>query len=61
MSRIKVKLHNIVIALAVFFIVGIAVSEILSKTIFFSLFVGIPAGFVAGIGTFLYLHMKKNK
>jgi hypothetical protein len=54
-------IRNIAAALTVFLVVGTAVTEVLSETVSFSLFVGIPAGIIAGAGVFLYLHLKKDR
>lgn len=40
---------SISFALAAFFGVGLLLTELLQKTIEFSLFIGIPGGFLAGI------------
>lgn len=42
-------LVSFVVGTAAALLVGIAVTEVVSQWIFFSLFVGIPAGIVAGI------------
>jgi hypothetical protein len=44
----------------VFAVVAIAVTDILQDRIFFSFFVGFPAGIFAGFVTFLYLKWKSR-
>ncbi|NPE27507.1 hypothetical protein HNV12_05895 [Methanococcoides sp. SA1] len=51
---------NLCVSFIVFAIVGIAVTAILMDRIFFSFFVGFPAGIFAGFATFLYLKWKSR-
>ncbi len=48
----------VAVGLAVFVAVGAAVTEAASATIEFSLFVGLPAGFVAGIAVAAFVYLR---
>ena len=60
MNSAAVKIRDILISIAVFLVVGTVVTEVFSDIIFFSLFLGIPAGAIAGMATFVYLRHRKN-
>ncbi len=49
-----------IISLAVFVIVTIGVTQLLQEMVFFSLFIGIPAGIASFLLTFIYLYTKKS-
>ncbi|MBP2029562.1 hypothetical protein J2755_000482 [Methanohalophilus levihalophilus] len=60
MNSAAVKIRNILVSIAVFLVIGTAVTEVFSDIIFFSLFLGIPAGAIAGMATFAYLRHREK-
>jgi len=46
------------VGVAVFVIVGAVVTELAAPSIEFSLFIGLPAGFVAGIGVAAFVYLR---
>ncbi|WP_167880926.1 hypothetical protein [Methanococcoides sp. AM1] len=54
------RIVHFAIAFIVFSIVAIAVTDLLQEMIFFSVFVGLPAGTIAGVVTFIYLRVKNK-
>ncbi|WP_406662313.1 hypothetical protein V7O66_06365 [Methanolobus sp. ZRKC3] len=51
-------LKNVFISFIAFILIAILVTAILEDKIFFSVFVGIPAGIIAFLVTFIYLGYK---
>ena len=51
-------LKNVLISFIAFILIAILVTAILEDKIFFSVFVGIPAGIIAFLVTFIYLGYK---
>jgi hypothetical protein len=52
---------RLMISFIVFILTAIFLTEILQDRIYFSLFVGIPAGVFAGLVVFLYLFLKNRQ
>lgn len=52
------RIVHFLIAVVVFAIVTISVTYLLQERIFFSIFIGLPAGTVAGLVTLIYLRVK---
>ncbi|UGV41437.1 hypothetical protein J7W08_03840 [Methanococcoides orientis] len=53
-----IRILHFLIAFTVFAIVTVAITALLQEMIFFSVFVGLPAGTIAGVVTFIYLRVK---
>ncbi|WP_445475619.1 hypothetical protein ACT9XH_02425 [Methanococcoides methylutens] len=53
-----IRIVHFLIAFIVFAIVAVTVTALLQERIFFSVFIGLPAGTIAGVITFIYLRVK---
>lgn len=56
-----IRIVHFLIAFIVFAIIAVAVTALLQERIFFSVFVGLPAGTIAGVVTFIYLRVKSRE
>lgn len=56
--NIKKIITSLVISVIVFSLVTIISTNLLREWIFFSMFLGLPIGIIAGISTFLILYYK---
>jgi hypothetical protein len=54
------RIVHFLIAVVVFAIVTISVTYLLQERIFFSIFLGLPAGTLAGLITLIYLRVKSK-
>ncbi|MGM0770408.1 MAG: hypothetical protein ACQESU_02220 [Halobacteriota archaeon] len=54
------RIIHFLIALLVFAIVTVTVTGLLQERIFFSIFVGLPVGTLAGLITLIYLRVKSR-
>lgn len=59
-SSLSATIRNLAASLVVFITATIIVTDTLQERIYFSLFVGIPAGLVAGILVFIFLTARQK-